>query len=358
MTFKKRNILIVSPSLNVGGIGRHLSVFAESFNNMGHEVKMLSCLNEKKFYKVSDDIEVHRFPHKRKRGIIGKISFYPLLISYIRKKIRDIRPDFILVFGDLFNPLVLLSALGTNIPVFIGDMTSPDYDYGKLHRILKKVLYPQSAGIVCQTKFAETYKKKEFGNKINTIVLDNPIREVQEHDVDKENIILYVGRFAREKAPDRLIKAFSLMEDKQGWKLVMAGDGPMLEEMKALAASLGVKEETSFLGKVKNLDKLYAKASIYVLPSVLEGFPNALCEAMIAGLPVVCFDGFPSDEIINNGHDGIIIKNGDIEELSLQLKRLMNDEELRQKLGNNAKEIRSRLDKEKITRTLLSFMEK
>lgn len=350
-------ILIVSPSLNIGGIERHLSVFAESFVKLGQEVFFISCINIKQFYHLSDSIKLYKAPFKRTKGLVNAMFFRAWLLFYLRKKITDIQPDVVLVLGDVFNPLVLLATTRTKIPVFIGDTTSPDYNFDFLVRVLKRITYPKSTGIICQTKYAEAYKKKLYRSKINTLVLDNPIKEIKHYNIARENIILYAGRFAWEKAPERLIRAFAMIENKKDWKLVMAGSGPLLSKSKQLAKDLGVESKVEFLGDVEHVDKLYSKASIFVLPSVIEGFPNVLCEAMIAGLAVVCFDDFPSHEIITHNFDGIIISEGKLEKLANELDRLIHDKSERERLGSNAKKIKERLDPLIISRKLLDFMQ-
>ena len=137
----------------------------------------------------------------------------------------------------------------------------------------------------------------------------------------------------------------------------MCGDGLLLNENKALAERLNVSSRVSFLGKVKDVDHYLSLASIYVLPSTLEGFPNALAEAMIAGLPVIVFDGFPSHEIVNNGKDGIILPNGDIDALAKTLEDLILDEDKRMSLGTEAAKIRPRLDPKTVGKKLFAFIE-
>jgi glycosyltransferase involved in cell wall biosynthesis len=352
-----KDVLIITPSLNVGGIGRHLSVFAESFRRKDLDVTMMSCLNHKEFYTTPEEIRVVKFPNTRKPGPLGAVAFYSSLVVYIRKHILRQKPEFIIVFGELFNPVVLLASIGTHYPVFIGDMTSADYNYGFFIKILRRLLYPSASGLICQTRYIERYRQKEFNYSLNTLVLDNPIREVVRYDIKREKTILYVGRFAWEKAPSRLIEAFAKIERKDGWQLVMAGDGPLLNEMKDYALNLGLGEKVKFLGKVSEVDRLFAESSIYVLPSILEGFPNALCEAMIAGLPVICFDGWPSNEIISHDENGIILQNeGGSRILSISLQHLIDDSIKRRRLGENAKRIRARLSSDKITDKLLDFI--
>jgi GalNAc-alpha-(1->4)-GalNAc-alpha-(1->3)-diNAcBac-PP-undecaprenol alpha-1,4-N-acetyl-D-galactosaminyltransferase len=74
-----------------------------------------------------------------------------------------------------------------------------------------------------------------------------------------------------------------------------------------------LKNSVKLLGYVDDLDELYNKASIFVMPSRYEGYPNALIEAMSAKLPCVVFDSFPAEEIIEDKVSGFIIEDGDYE---------------------------------------------
>jgi glycosyltransferase involved in cell wall biosynthesis len=116
----------------------------------------------------------------------------------------------------------------------------------------------------------------------------------------------------------------------------MAGDGPQWEEIKTKSANLGLNGQIEFLGEISDVDTWLKKASIFVLPSVLEGFPNALCEAMAAGLPVLCFDSIAFESILIPNIDGIVIPEGEINSMTNNLSNLMNDENKRITLGKNA----------------------
>lgn len=136
----------------------------------------------------------------------------------------------------------------------------------------------------------------------------------------------------------------------------MAGSGPLLLPMKRLSQDLNIEEEIIFHGTVKEVDLIYAKAGIYVLPSVLEGFPNSLCEAMAAGLPVICFDSIHPDDILTNGEDGLVVPEGDIPALAKTIEGLMNNERERKRLGQNASKIREKLSVEVVGKQVLDFM--
>lgn len=354
---RNKHICIISPSLKMGGIERALVVLANDFAARGLKVSFVSCLAGERFYQLNERVDLVEPVFRRSGSRLNKLVFYPRMLGFIRKTVKKINPDVVLAFGDWFSPLVLLALYGTKYPVFISDRTSPDYKFRFPIPFLKKWLYPKSAGFIAQTKRAADYKQQQFGNKLNIRVIPNAIREVKSFpEVQREKIILYVGRLAWEKGPERLIRAFATLENRQGWKLMMAGSGPLLKPMQELAKQLGLETEIIFPGKVEEVDQLYAKASIYVLPSVLEGFPNSLCEAMAAGLPVVCFDSIPWEEIIQPGIDGLVIKNHDNEMLSLQLQYLLNSKKERIRLGKNAKLSSERFKTINISRDFLSFI--
>lgn len=351
------HICIISPSLKMGGIERALTVLANFFAERENQVTFISCLKGQHFYTLSDNIKLIEPDFSHSGGLVSGITFYPRLMCFIRKNVKELNPTTVLAFGDWFSPLVLLALYGTKYPVYISDRTSPDYKFRFPIPQLKKWLYPKSACFIAQTQRAAEYKRKQFGDKLNIKVIPNALREVKLYpEIKREKIILYVGRFAWEKDPERLIKAFAAIENRNCWQLHMAGSGPLLEPMTKLSQEMKLDNEIVFLGKVDDVDRLFARSSIYVLPSVLEGFPNSLCEAMAAGLPVICFDSIPHEEILVSGESGIVINDGNIDKLSAQLEILMQNQKERERLGVNAMKIRQNLSVNNIGNQVLELI--
>jgi len=341
----------------MGGIERSLVTLAGYFSQMGFQVTFIPCLAKDAFYKLDSRVEVYEPDFEHTDSPLSRFAFYPRIILFIRRTIKMIDPDAVLVFGDLFSSIILFSLKGSKYPVYISDRTSPSFALRPSLRVLKRILYPGAAGFIAQTRIAADYKTRQYGHRLNVAIIPNPLREVIKYPaIKREKIILYVGRLSWEKGPERLMRSFYDLTERDGWQLHYAGTGPLLESMKALASSLGISNEVVFSGKVHTIDKYYAKASIYVLPSLLEGFPNSLCEAMAAGLPCVCFDTIPYEELLTHGKDGIVINGDNPGALTSALKSLMNDENLRTSLGLEAQKIQSRLNVEKVGQQVHDFI--
>jgi GalNAc-alpha-(1->4)-GalNAc-alpha-(1->3)-diNAcBac-PP-undecaprenol alpha-1,4-N-acetyl-D-galactosaminyltransferase len=108
---------------------------------------------------------------------------------------------------------------------------------------------------------------------------------------------------------------------------------------------------------VKDIDTVFSYSKIFVLPSRSEGFPNALIEAMAHGLACVSFDinAGPRD-VIENGVNGVLIEDGDIDSLATNINELIINESLRIQLGEKAKKLKDKLSLDGIGKEFLNFI--
>lgn len=154
--------------------------------------------------------------------------------------------------------------------------------------------------------------------------------------------IVMVARFAAPKRPDLLIRAFAELaeigdEALAGCELVIAGDGPQLPAMRALAERLA-PGRVVFTGNVAAVPALLASAQAFVLASDHEGFPLSILEAMRAGLPVVATDLPGIREQLDDGRCGVLCAPASVPALAQALARLAGDAALRKSLGTAARE--------------------
>ena len=153
--------------------------------------------------------------------------------------------------------------------------------------------------------------------------------------------ILCVGRLVPEKGQAVLLEALARLAGRgHRVSLVLAGEGRSRSALERRAERLGVAAQVSFLGAVGQdaIHEMYAGASIFCLPSFAEGVPCVLMEAMAMGLPVVStrITGIP--ELIEDGHSGLLVAPGRLDELTDALERLLVDPGLCRELAVNARE--------------------
>lgn len=352
---ENNKICIVGPSLKMGGMERASANLANSIYKIGNDVTYLSFFNQEKFFRLEDGV-------KFIEPVDFNITSLSILksLKWIRRKIKVIQPDRIIVFNKFYSALVLLALIGTNSKVFISERSSPLFKWNFKHEAINRLIFwmIKPYGIIAQTSIAADYQKKYYGKNIPIGIVPNALRPIKNFpEIQREKIVLAVGRLRDPlKGFDRLIEAFSKIESSD-WKLVFAGGDENGFDLKNQAKELGILDKIEFLGQVKDLDPVYAKASIFVIPSRSEGFPNALCEAMGAGLPCIAFDFIAGPrDIINHGHDGIIVEDGNIDKLAIAIDKMIEDKNARDNFGKNAEAIQSRLSAEVIGKKMMDFV--
>jgi glycosyltransferase involved in cell wall biosynthesis len=181
-------------------------------------------------------------------------------------------------------------------------------------------------------------------------VIPNPIVRPALLPVRRERRLLAVGRLEAEKGFDLLLRTFAFARgDAPDWKLRIIGEGSARPALLRQAADLGLSEVLELPGLFRNIEGEYAEAGAFVLSSRYEGFPNALCEAMAAGMAIAAF-ACPGGvrEIVQDGINGLLAPPEDVAALAVQLARLLGEESLRLRLGKCAVEVAERFSSERV----------
>lgn len=162
--------------------------------------------------------------------------------------------------------------------------------------------------------------------------------------------VIAVGRLDYQKSFDRLVLVWEKVHEKMpDWRLDIFGQGEWKEMLQGMIDERGLQDCVRLNGPTKDIGKEYAESSMLVMSSHYEGFPMVLVEAMACGLPAVCFDFKcgPRD-IIEERENGLVVPDGDIEGLAEAIVRLMKDEELRKRMGENAKRVVETYSEERV----------
>ena len=164
--------------------------------------------------------------------------------------------------------------------------------------------------------------------------------------------VIAVGRLDYQKGFDRLVEAWDIV-CRDGrfntWRLDIYGQGEWRDMLQGMIESRGLQGRIALNAPTKRITDEYAASSLLVMSSNYEGFPMVMIEAMACGLPVVSFDFKcgPRD-IIDNGSNGIIVPDGDIEGLATAMMQVMGDDALRKRMGESAQSVTERYSEEKV----------
>ena len=147
------------------------------------------------------------------------------------------------------------------------------------------------------------------------------------------------GRIKEQKGQKYLIEAVSILSrEYPSIRLLIIGDGPLMEEMKQYADLLNVNGNVIFLGTRRDVPDLLSAIDIFVLPSVWEGLGIALLEAMAAGKPVIASSIGPFREIIDTKDVGLLVPIGDSRKLATSIEELLKNYTVMEKMGRAARE--------------------
>lgn len=347
-------IIVFLGSLRVGGTQRVAVSLCNYWQSLGYTVTLVSMSggDERSFFDVSDGVEIVRLGGNYNRW--GSLSNIIKVIQKCRniRRFLKVNPNArIISLMAHVNILVLLSSIGIGSRIIVSERNYPPMmKVSKLIYVARLLLYPLAHKVVMQTNDGLTWLRAKIP-LCSGVTIANPLTSSLNKSTGSvvspeklvgpnEQIVLAVGRLESQKNFQLLIDVFldsGLMN--RGWKLVILGEGAERGILESKIKSKGAQRAIVLPGVVSNLGDWYAAASIFVMTSRYEGFPNALLEAMSAGNAVIstdCKTG-PS-ELIVNGMNGILV-DPDLanSELVFQLRLLADSAEIRQLLALNAR---------------------
>lgn len=167
--------------------------------------------------------------------------------------------------------------------------------------------------------------------------------------------VIAVGRLDYQKGFDRLIEVWNAVSRSgvaTGWRLDIFGQGECKEKLQDMIEGFGLADTVSINPPVKDIAKEYARSSVLVMTSHYEGLPMVMLEALSAGIPVVSFDCKcgPKD-LIRDGENGFLIKDGDTGAMAAALERMISDGALRQRMSACARKVSEEYSQERIMET-------
>jgi len=319
--------------------------FIERLVKEGNTVEIVSNCDDYELNEIYNELgcKVHNIPFSRSPINAGNIKAYkmlkkivndgnydivhchtPIAAAATRLACRKVRKKGTKVFYTahgfhfykgaplkmklMFYPVQKFCAKYTDTLITINQ---EDFELAKRKFNVKKVAYVAGVGI-------DTAKFREAD--VNKVEL------CSEFGIPTDaKILLSVGELNSNKNHSTVIKALSQI-DCSNLHYVIAGDGPLKEQLAKIALENGVEDRVHLLGQRTDVEKIYKLADLYIHPSFREGLPVAVMEAMASGLPCIVSNIRGSRDLIIDGKGGIVVKNNNSEEYKNAIESLISKE--------------------------------
>lgn len=356
---RKYKIVYLTPALYMaGGVERVLSLKANYFaDQFGYDITIILTEGKDKtmFYPLSNKVKVINLDINFEE--LWTCSFLKKIFVYLKKQhlfkksltaeLMRIRPD------------ITISLLRREIN-FITSVKDGSKKVGELHinrknyrnfeegrfnifNLLFSKLWMYS--LVKKLKKLERlvvltdYDRLAWKELDNVVTIPNPLSiSPSKISPQTEKRVIAVGRYCHEKGYDFLLSAWSKVQiECPDWQLVIFGDGNRTEYDQLIDRLNIDRTRCKLNARTSDVNSEYVHSSLAVCSSRFEGFGLVIVEAMACGLPVVSFDcPWGPRSIIDNGNDGVLVENGNIDELAINMVKLMKNPETRIEMANRA----------------------
>ncbi|MBR0410344.1 MAG: glycosyltransferase family 4 protein [Eubacterium sp.] len=330
-------ILFYISTIRGGGAARVMTNIANAFSTKGYTVYFVTNFPDYHEYTLNGNIK--RFNLEATENKQNVISKNIKRISALRIIIHNEKPDVSVSFMGENNFRLIMAAFGFATKSVVSVRNDPAKEYSsRFSKMIADFLYKRANGIVFQTEDARAAFPQKVQEKSRIIY--NQVDERFYHQ--NENLgkyILACGRLSNQKNYPLLLMAFAeLLKEFPEEQLRIYGEGTLKEELTTLTKELGIEQSVHFMGFSTDMVSIYRDAKFLVMTSDYEGMPNVILEALASSIPVISTDcpcGGPR-MVIKNGVNGYLIPVGDIESLTTNMKRLLNNMEMLYNMKNNA----------------------
>ena len=319
----KIRLLIVVPSLQCGGSEKHATVLCNNIDTQKFLVTLVVLNNENPFYNI----------HNKAITVINlKVKQVRYAAFKLRMVIKKIQPDIIYTNANHLNLFFALfkKFMAKKIKVVARESSvvssnSKRAKFPVLYNRLLKKYYKRLNYFICQSGYMQQDLIDNYDiSKEKTVVINNPAEEsVAAVNASSQIKLLTVARLSEEKGIDRLIRSVAKLTIPFTYHII--GDGDQQQALQQLISSLHLDDNVFLEGEKNNPFEGMEDATLFLMGSYYEGFPNTLLEAGALGIPAVAYDAPGGiNEIINNGETGFVVKGNDAAAFKLAIEEAIH----------------------------------
>ena len=336
------DLVIVIPDLTLGGAQRVVTSLASSLVRRGVRIQVVTiAAAQANEFRQAEGVARLALGEDRASTTPGSALWNNARrIRVLRRAIRSSGARVVLSLVGGTNILAVAACANLPVHVVISERNDPSrQSLGRPWDWLRRRVY-RHASVVTANSAAAIDAMRSYVPDRKLALVDNPVPEPPPGPaVPRQPIVLAVGRLEHQKAHDVLITAFARVAPAfPEWRLQIVGSGSLESALRLQAGEHQVANRILWQSPVSDIWRFYRAASVFAFPSRFEGTPNALLEAMSAGLPSIISDSVPGAlTLVSDGREGKVVPVDAVEPLADALRALMGDEALRERMGAAAR---------------------
>lgn len=282
-------------------------------------------------------------------------------VKKLREYVRSEKPDVLISFMTENDARAVIVSKLTGIKTILSVRNDPNKLFSNVaKRMLANMIYGNTDGVVFQTSDAQKWFSPKIQEK--STIIYNPISSgfYQVVREPQDGLIVSCGRLTMSKNYPLLIRAFcDVSEEFPTAVLQIYGEGKLRDELQTLIHTQNLEDKVFLMGATNDVQSVLKKADVFVLASNFEGMPNALMEAMAAGVPCISTDcpcGGPK-ALLENECSDLLVECGNKEALVNVLRKMLLDNDYKMKAGMRMKECAKNLSTDIIVAQWLEYIE-
>lgn len=266
---------------------------------------------------------------------------------HLKKILQQVNPDLLAIHSSKVGIIGRLAGAYLKIPTVF---TAHSWAFSGIESSWKKQIFIKierfvgllSKGIITVSQYnLEEAIQYKIARKVDKTMIHNGIVDTitstnRARNKDSPIHLVMVARFAPPKNHRLLLDALKQVSYRS-WKLTLVGGGPLLQDIQLYAKTCQLDKQITFTGESTDVEAILQSADVFLLISTSEGLPISIIEAMRASLPTIASHVGGINELIDDSSTGFLVDKTDITQLTKRLELIINDDNLRRKLGINAR---------------------
>lgn len=345
----KWRILLLNTQMEAGGAQKAALELGRGLESLGHEVTVATLYDKGSYveeFSVRYGLRIVDLQMKPPGGFITKVSHFVEGLVQLRNLLRSEQIDILQTFDFYSNAIGPLVARTANVPVCVTSQRSSSRGAKKWLRILDRAitnsqLVQMMTAVSEDTRLESIDKEGIHPRKIVTIPNGVNLKRFavnlsrQEYDslykdigVDESAIIVTtVARLYPVKGHKYLLEAIpSILTVMSNVHFLFIGEGPLMKQLEQDVSRAGLSNNVHLLGARSDIPQILTISHLFVLPSLWEGLPNAILEAMAAGLPVVSTDVNGCTEVVEDEETGLLVPPANPGRMTDAILSILQDE--------------------------------